>query len=292
MGRNKDWNRKELGLAVSDYLEMLRKELRGLPYMKTDHRRRLNKYLNRSSEAIEFMHQNISAVMELLGFPIIRGYLPRPHFNGLLIKVIEQELRENEKTDLLHSEVNLEKLPGTKIVESPLPSRTESPQNRIRESDDQTASELKKLLDAFENPALRDARAHQLGEAGERFFLDRERERLDRAGHGALASKVKWVAKDYDGAGYDILSYTTKGAPRHLEIKTTAGGIYPPFWITANELEVSERRSQSYEVIRIFDFRPPSKVKGETKGIGFYRIRPPLEEKVILETSSYRALLR
>ena len=97
MGRNKDWNRKELGLAVSDYLEMLRKELRGLPYMKTDHRRRLNKYLNRSSEAIEFMHQNISAVMELLGFPIIRGYPPGPTLTDSLSRSSSKNYANTKK---------------------------------------------------------------------------------------------------------------------------------------------------------------------------------------------------
>jgi 5-methylcytosine-specific restriction protein A len=73
-----DWTDVELAAAVNAYMDMLRCELEGTPYVKSD----VNKALRegalamRTKASIEFRMQNISATLYDLGVPYIAGYLP------------------------------------------------------------------------------------------------------------------------------------------------------------------------------------------------------------------------
>jgi len=61
-------------LVVQNYFSMLEKELRGERYNKTAYRRELQPKLdNRSKSAIEFKHQNVSAILVELGAMIVTG---------------------------------------------------------------------------------------------------------------------------------------------------------------------------------------------------------------------------
>jgi hypothetical protein len=64
-----DWTGVEVPATVDDYLAMLTAEAAGQQYSKTVHRRVLRQRLsaNRTDAAIEYKHQNISAVMIALG---------------------------------------------------------------------------------------------------------------------------------------------------------------------------------------------------------------------------------
>ena len=67
-----DWFREEVEATVADYLAMLGAELAGVPYNKAMHRRELMKLLNnRSEQAIEFKHANISAVLICTSYDVI-----------------------------------------------------------------------------------------------------------------------------------------------------------------------------------------------------------------------------
>lgn len=92
---------------------MLAHELRGEPYSKREHNRRLQAVLMaRSAGAIEFKHQNISAVMIELGFPYIDGYKPRGNY---------QELLRTEVLGQLSGNAEVERVTEA-IVEAPAPS--------------------------------------------------------------------------------------------------------------------------------------------------------------------------
>src|SRR6267142_1502762 len=72
-----DWSREEIEATISDYFRMLERELKGEPFNKREHNRGLQAQLrNRSAGAIEFKHQNISAILIDLRFPYIEGYKP------------------------------------------------------------------------------------------------------------------------------------------------------------------------------------------------------------------------
>jgi hypothetical protein len=58
-----------------------------------------------------------------------------------------------------------------------------------------------------------------------------------------------------DSEGFDVLSFEASGAERLIEVKTTKYGRETPFFVTRNELRVSERRSKGYHLYRLFAFR-------------------------------------
>lgn len=71
-----DWSDMENDLIVADYFAMLADDILGRTYSKAEHRKRLAPLLsNRSEGAIEFKHQNISAVLKGLGEDWIPGYM-------------------------------------------------------------------------------------------------------------------------------------------------------------------------------------------------------------------------
>jgi hypothetical protein len=93
-----DWSRLEVEATVADHFAMLAKELSGVPYNKTAHRRQLSTLLeNRSEQSIEFKHANISAVLIELGFQYIAGYKPRSNYQRLLYDVIAERLPSNSQ---------------------------------------------------------------------------------------------------------------------------------------------------------------------------------------------------
>jgi hypothetical protein len=71
-----EWIQPELDLIVADHFAMLVLDIAGRPYNKAEHNRALQDASGRSKGSIEFKHRNISAVLRLLGQPIITGYLP------------------------------------------------------------------------------------------------------------------------------------------------------------------------------------------------------------------------
>jgi hypothetical protein len=90
------WSEIEVQAIVGDYFAMLEKELRGIPYNKTEHRRALRPLLaGRSDGSIERKHQNISAVLLEVRFPYIRGYKPLSQYQQLLADEVLEFLEED-----------------------------------------------------------------------------------------------------------------------------------------------------------------------------------------------------
>jgi hypothetical protein len=107
--------------------------------------------------------------------------------------------------------------------------------------------------------AVRDARNRALGLAGELLVLNNEKANLTAAGRPDLAAQVVHVAiVEGDGAGYDIRSYDVGGRHRYLEVKTTEGGAETSFFLTSNEISFSATNKNSYELHRLFMFKPSS----------------------------------
>jgi hypothetical protein len=73
-----EWSEEEFAAAVGAYLDMLEEHANGRPINRAEVRRQLRDgpLSARSDSSIEYRMQNISAVMELLGRPILPGYLP------------------------------------------------------------------------------------------------------------------------------------------------------------------------------------------------------------------------
>lgn len=269
-GAGTDWTAKELDLIVADYFLMLNDEASGVPFNKAEHNRALQSNIDRSKGSIEFKHQNISAVLQRLGLPMIRGYLPATNYQNAIIAAIDRYLSQNPVA--LHPERTVNgftERPGL-FVEMPPALLPAAPRRE----------DVERLVRKF-NPVERDFRNRRLGRDGEELIFHFEREKLERLDRPDLAKKIRWISEeDGDGAGYDILSFDAKGKERFLEVKTTVGSDTTPFYITRNELSLSSERPEAFRLCRVFDFSIRPKM---------FELAPPLANFVHLSPLSYEA---
>ena len=89
------WSDDEINLIVAAYFEMFRMEKQGIPYKKLHKNEELQKQINRTHKAIEYKHQNISAVLQDLAMDWIPGYKPAHHYQKALITGVKNYLRKN-----------------------------------------------------------------------------------------------------------------------------------------------------------------------------------------------------
>lgn len=95
----------------------------------------------------------------------------------------------------------------------------------------------------------------QLGSLGELLVLEHEKRFLQSHGKANLAKKVEHVSLTRgDGEGFDILSFTLKGKPKLIEVKTTTSGISAPIILTRTEVERSIKDSEHYYLYRLFEY--------------------------------------
>jgi hypothetical protein len=257
----KDWSDDEVALVVADYLVMLRKELLGQVYNKTEHRNALRPQLaGRSDGSIEFKHANISAVLLSRGLPYIDGYKPRGNYQALLAQAVDAFLDRNP--DYLGQLAGAPVLSPEKAPEVPsgLDDLFVAPPDHIilPESGKPWLSLKGRRIDFAE----RDAANRQLAQLGEGFVVELERRRLLRAKRDDLAQRVRWASRDIgDGLGFDVLSFDeADDSERLLEVKTTGHGLFFPFYVTANEVRCSEDMAKQYRLYRVFDFSRSARV--------------------------------
>ncbi len=251
---------------------MLCDELAGRPYNKADHNRALQAHTGRNRSSIEFKHRNISAVLVKLGMPWIIGYKPLANFQNALIEGIGRFLAQRDEPISMPQATTFNTAENATLFIEAAPKLPPRPEIE--------AAALKHLVRKFD-PAARDERNRALGKCGEEHVLRFEKERLRSAGCESLADKVRWVSnEDGDGAGFDILSFTTIGEERFLEVKTTRGYSQTPFYLSANEHALSVERPDKFRIFRVYDFARAPKA---------FKLVPPLNEAVRLETAIYRA---
>jgi len=258
---NDNWNHQEVEAIVADYFNMLDKELRSLNYNKSEHRRGLSGLLNMRSEgSIERKHQNISAVLIELGFPYITGYKPLQNYQQLLYDAVSSRLKSNTNLiNLVREQVNEPaKIPETDDI---LASLVKSPSIPTLERQNLRAEVRESTTRYSVDYLAQEANNRSLGTAGEQFVIRFEQARLIRADRDKLASKVEHIAVTQNNSvGYDVLSFETTGQERLIEVKTTAYGPLTPFFVTRNEVDVSQRTAISYYLYRTFDFRRQPKL--------------------------------
>lgn len=268
-----DWTDKENDLVVADYLQMLRLELAGEHYVKSQRNAELQRVVGRSRGSIEFKHMNISAALESLGFPRIAGYAPMRNLQRSLVEAIERNYPA-----ILSSAGSIDRLEVDGFSDAPILPFVQPPHITLGIGSEKDTS-LERLLRKFD-PAERDLRNRLLGRRGEELVLQYERLRLLRI-DPKLADKVQWISDEQgDGAGYDILSFEPDGRERLIEVKTTIGCQTTPFYLSRNELEFSQERKDVFKLVRLYDFSKSPKA---------FELAPPLETFVRLEPNSYTA---
>ncbi|HMR54500.1 MAG TPA: DUF3883 domain-containing protein [Amaricoccus sp.] len=268
-----DWSDDEVALIVADYFDMLTKELRGESFVKAQRNAALQELTGRSRGSIEFKHQNISAVLRELGLPWVQGYKPMANYQAKLVGAVENSL--STTPDILNASRAQE---PSGFSEDPVLYVEAPPVMSTHQS--HCPPLLERLVRKFD-PAARDTRNRRLGRQGEECVFRSERARLSQEGRSDLAKRVRWVSEeDGDGAGYDILSFSLAGTQRLLEVKTTPGHQTTPFYVSANEWDVSIERPEAFRIVRLYDFLRQPKA---------FQIAPPLEDSVLLRPVQFRA---
>lgn len=273
------WSVEEVEATVASYFEMLRLELAGLPYNKSDFNARLRRLLDdRTQAAVEYKFQNISAVLVNHGQVYIRGYLPAQNYQRALeAAVLEWLDNENQLKDLVDSSPILNPVSDSFeapsfsafVTEAPEPARAARSAAMVRPA---------RKIDFVQ----RDASNRALGVRGEELAFELEQRRLhDELERPDLARRVRWVSRDEgDGLGYDIRSFEGSGRERLIEVKTTGLGKYFPFLLTRGELECSRRERDRYHLYRLFDFGSKPRL---------YVLTGALDDVCTLTPTTYRA---
>ena len=282
-----DWTAREIDAAVASYFAMLSNEIAGLPNNKAERNRALQVEIPRNRGAIEFKHQNISAVMLGLGQPWIKGYKPAANFQNALVDGVLRWLDSHD--DWLKPSALPHRVSETGGGQAPFSGPTverfieygavPSQRNEPPKIDPEFMAAIGRKFDV----AARDARNRALGRAGEEAVFAEEQRLLRAAGREDLARKARWTSQeDGDGYGYDISSFEPDGREKLIEVKTTNGWERTPFHISANELTVADARREEWQLVRVWDFaRRPSA----------FVLRPPIQSHVDLTPTSFLASL-
>lgn len=277
---SRDWSQLEVEAVVADYFDMMTKWLSNEDFSKAAHRRFLRSVLDdRTDGSVEYKHSNISAVLVEMGYPYLPGYKPQHNYQKALVDVVLRRVAELQNLDGLVADsatasAALPLLDGIleRLVATPAPSQPSASVAR----EHAVAWRVRRGVDYL----AREARNTSLGLAGEQFVVEFERARLKSVGAGRLADRVEHVALSLgDGLGYDVRSFELDGSELMIEVKTTGYGIFTPFYVTPNELEVS-RGSSNYRLYRLFDFRLNPRL---------FSIAGSLDASCVLEPSQYLA---
>ena len=269
------WTDAENDLIVADYFAMLAADLSAHPYSKAAHNRRLQSQVARGRGAIEYKHQNISAVLKGLGETWITSYRPAFNFQTSLVDTVARWLHRNppyQAPSHLGTKAPLPTEAAELRIEPPPTLRNRPPPDEL----DQMLTIARKF-----DVAGRAERNRALGRAGEKRVLAHERATLTGLGRSDLARCVKWVSDEIgDGAGYDIGSFSPEGRSRLIEVKTTNGWERTPFYITRNELTVANDRPSEWCLLRLWNFSRDPRA---------FELLPPLDAHVTLIATSYEA---
>lgn len=208
--------------------------------------------------------------------PVI-GILSETKWNDLFFIDAADELQEpdeNNENELSYT-VSAENMDISEVIPP-------APDTVIRMRADKT----RKSISAGES-AVKAYNRKAKGNMGEAIVMEIEKRKLLSINRPDLIPKITHVANYKDGLGYDIISVDVDSDGNELEIyievKTTAGGIDMPFYVSHNELEVSRGLKELYYIYRIFN------LKENVNNVSYYKLNGAIDESCDLTAMNYMA---
>jgi len=244
------WAEWEVEQLVRTYLEALKARPTKKSRKADEIIRSLAVGTSRSSDEIVTTLGMVSAVLEGNGIPSVEAwasYYPvDPAIERAVIRLLGDDLSFRADSAPERPDFDVTFIWSDDLLSAP-PLRGEDEVELVRLSSPIRPVKIDFLARQHKNQLL--------GEGGERWVLEYERARLQRAGLSNLAKRVRWVSKeDGDGLGYDIASFDNDGNPIFIEVKTTSAGSLAPFIVTRNEILQSEELGDAYRLYRVFRY--------------------------------------
>lgn len=205
---------------------------------------------NRSTGSIRMGLQNVSAVLSDMGLMPLDGFSPLDNYRSFLPEMIQEWIKNDSGYQQLIQQLD-ELVQTPKDAEDDILNAITDPppkSKRVAQSSPVSGTLGKPDYDA------QGRRQRELGQKGEKWVLEFERQRLCAAGQSGLAKKIDYVASHHDGCGYDIRSFNEDGSERLIEVKTTNFGPTKPFLVTVNEISVSAEKAGSYFLYRVYNY--------------------------------------
>jgi hypothetical protein len=278
-----DWTRAEVLAAVDEYFRLFDAQLAQKSVNKRQAYEDLHvRFPHRSATSFEFKFRNISAVLDQLNLPWLRGLAPASNSQGLLFDEVEARLEQRVTT--------LQRLAEAAGIAPELPHSSAS----SLDGEDSIVAPPKPLEHAtvLQRPVVgkidyiaRESRNRDLGRAGEIWTVELERHRLRNAGRHDLAERVVHTAESRgDGLGFDIESFDARTEePRLIEVKSTRSGIRAPFFLTSNEVRASKQYTRIFRLYRVHSFGIRTRV---------YILEGDVTQSCWLDPTVFRALPR
>jgi len=248
----------------------------------------LKYYLHKSNKVVKLKLQHISSILVNSDLPYIEDFKPIPRAEIDLIDWNETVNLKKILTEKFNKKDNI-------LFFDDIADRTEfKPDYNFK-----SIVEEKPIQNVFENENLtekksirikpkinyieREIRNTKLGEEGEKWVIAFEQNRLLNLGLSNLVKKIVWASKDIgDGLGYDVISYNENQEKIFIEVKTTCLGKYSAFFLTQNELKVSNNL-KNFQIYRVYDFEKETKI---------YIIEEDIQLQLELIPTIYRATMK
>ena len=104
-----------------------------------------------------------------------------------------------------------------------------------------------------------------------------------------MAERIKWVSKEDDSIGYDIVSFDigkfNNVQEKYIEVKSTDESNTNAFYISANELKTMEELKKQYFIYRVYN------VNGKNPKV-FILEYEDFKNKIDLSVESYVAKIK
>ncbi len=122
-----------------------------------------------------------------------------------------------------------------------------------------------------------------LGDKGELLVQYREVEFLKEIN---LHDKAALVHIVKDGKGYDVYSFDESGNEKFIEVKTTTGNEYAPFYLSENEVDFMRLNTSQYSIYRVYNF-------DEENNFGeFYELCGDIENQLLMKPTQYKVVIK
>lgn len=251
----REWTGADLAVVVGDYIAQLEKTLAGKPVDRAAHARTVRFVTGKADGPISWKQGEISAVLSLIGLPILKDQPPRWAYDDALLDAVEEQLAA--KPALLAAAVRPDALfaapSAIPLIEAAPPSPPTAKSERLMQ-----------VLQRFDI-GRREHEDRFLKGLGVASVVAHEARRLADHGRPDIGARVR-PARAGDPDGCDVIGFGLDETPRLIVVKTTLAGPFAPFSLTSAEHELSQAQPHAFRVRRVYD------LLGEAR---FYRLKPP-----------------